>query len=313
MNFFKVLFEFNRKEQFAILALVAIMLGTIATLLLSNRFIKSPFTEVQGLDDSIQFYAHSFSKQKPSTNKPDFDYSNPDVSVVQQNLNPFPFNPNHLSEEKWRELGLKENQIRNILNYKRSGGKFYRNEDFAKIYTISAEEYAILEPYIILENPVPTNSASPVEKTSKKEEIKTNFEPKEPSAPIEINQVDSLELIKLPGIGPWFSHRILKYRQALGGYNHIEQLLEVYGIDELKFNQISPYFFVENKHIIKLKINHLTFKELLKHPYLEFEQVKAIMNQRDRRGFIQSDTTLMRLIKLDEAEFERLKPYVSYE
>ena len=49
---------------------------------------------------------------------------------------------------------------------------------------------------------------------------------------VELNMADTTTLKKVPGIGPVFANRIVKYRNLLGGFYAVSQLREVYGIDE---------------------------------------------------------------------------------
>ena len=54
---------------------------------------------------------------------------------------------------------------------------------------------------------------------------------------VELNGADTTTLKKIPGIGSSFARRITKYRELLGGFHHIEQLAEVYGIDEERYSR----------------------------------------------------------------------------
>ncbi|MCB0700250.1 MAG: helix-hairpin-helix domain-containing protein [Chitinophagales bacterium] len=45
---------------------------------------------------------------------------------------------------------------------------------------------------------------------------------------VDINTVDSLTLIKIKGIGPGLSHRILERRRTLGRFTDMQQVLDVY-------------------------------------------------------------------------------------
>jgi DNA uptake protein ComE-like DNA-binding protein len=100
---------------------------------------------------------------------------------------------------------------------------------------------------------------------------------------IEINSADSLALLELPGIGPSYAKRILKYRQMLGGYATVSQLLEVYGMDSARYSGFRSLIRVDTARVRKLNVNKATFKELLAHPYLEYEHVKAIARYRDKK------------------------------
>ena len=89
----------------------------------------------------------------------------------------------------------------------------------------------------------------------------------------------------------------------------MEQLFEVKGMDTARFAAIKPYIILEHNEIIKLNVNHDEFKTLLRHPYLEYEQVKAIVNHRERKGFITNWEQLKGIVGDVNPLLER---YVSY-
>jgi hypothetical protein len=51
---------------------------------------------------------------------------------------------------------------------------------------------------------------------------------------LDINQADSVALLELPGIGPYFAGKVVQHRRQLQGYSAVEQLLEIYHFDEEK-------------------------------------------------------------------------------
>ena len=61
---------------------------------------------------------------------------------------------------------------------------------------------------------------------------------------IDLNTASALQLESLPGIGSALADRIIAYREETGGFTSVEELLEVYGIGEEKFDKISPYLTV---------------------------------------------------------------------
>ena len=103
------------------------------------------------------------------------------------------------------------------------------------------------------------------------------------STPIELNSADTSSLISVRGIGHVFSRRILKYRKLLGGFYKKNQLLEVYGIDSIAFSNIEKQITVDTALIEKININTAEFKQALKHPYLKYEDVKAIFGLKKGR------------------------------
>ena len=115
------------------------------------------------------------------------------------------------------------------------------------------------------------------------------FSPKAKTIPVlDINVADSLALVALPQIGQVMASRIHRYRNRLGGFVSFEQLFEVKGMDSARYATIKPYIVLENNEIQKLDVNRDEFKTLLRHPYLEYDQVKAIVNYRERKGLIKN-------------------------
>jgi|LFRM01.1.fsa_nt_gb DNA uptake protein ComE-like DNA-binding protein len=128
---------------------------------------------------------------------------------------------------------------------------------------------------------------------------------------ISLNSTDTTEWKKIPGIGSSYSSRIVKYRTLLGGFVCKDQLQEVYGIDSEMYARISP-FIAEDTNWSKIKINKLEFKELLRHPYLNYNQVKVIMNLRDKKGNITSIDELSMLDEFSKDDISRLQPYLEF-
>ena len=126
-----------------------------------------------------------------------------------------------------------------------------------------------------------------------------------------INTVTEEDLVKL-GIYKNVSINIIKYRDQLGGFVALAQLKEVKNIDEQMLKVLEEYTFVDKKFTPrKLKINGDEFKVLLKHPYLEFEDVKNICNYR-RFEKIKDVETLKKEKLLKEETIEKIVPYLDF-
>jgi len=166
------------------------------------------------------------------------------------------------------------------------------------------------------EPPVPSSSGEPAGGTKPNavsgppQVRKTDQTPKKKKVPIEINSADSVLLLELPGIGPSFAKRIIRYRELLGGYASLRQLSEVYGMDSARFAGFIGKVEIDTSRLVKLDINDLTFKELLKHPYLEFEHVKAICNYREKNGPYGNPLDLWTAGILPDSLKEKLSPYL---
>lgn len=57
---------------------------------------------------------------------------------------------------------------------------------------------------------------------------------------VDINQASERELALLPHVGELIAERIIAYREEIGGFTDIRQLMEVQGIGEASFERIAP-------------------------------------------------------------------------
>ncbi len=64
-------------------------------------------------------------------------------------------------------------------------------------------------------------------------------------AKVDLNRADQVELESLPGIGPHLAMLILEYREKLGSFQRIEDLMNVRGIGERKFLQLQDLIKVD--------------------------------------------------------------------
>jgi len=130
---------------------------------------------------------------------------------------------------------------------------------------------------------------------------------------VEINSADSLELQKIPGIGTVLSRRIIGYRTRLGGFYSMEQLLEVYGIDSLKYSQIKRFITVNSDFVKKIPIHQATYRDLIKHPYLDDYLVKHILAYQRKNQTFQNFSDLKKSANLYDSLAQKLEPYLEFE
>ena len=65
-------------------------------------------------------------------------------------------------------------------------------------------------------------------------------------AKVDLNRADQVELESLPGIGAHLASLILEYREKLGPFQRIEDLMNVRGIGEKKFLQLQDLIKVDD-------------------------------------------------------------------
>jgi DNA uptake protein ComE-like DNA-binding protein len=296
-------FDFNRSEQTGILVLVVLILAV----LLLPIWLKPNQTDDKAevnrfLSDLEQFNKTLVKANDSISDFKSIDYQQIDKSVASNKITPFSFDPNKMDKESWAKLGLNAWQIKIIENYKAKGGKYYKKEDFKRMFCISPEEYQLLEPYILIADNKQI-STKPI----------TYEKPVTKKAIIELNSADSATLTTLYGIGPSFAKRILKFRNVLGGFYSKKQLLEVYGFDNEKYMQIEPQCVVDLSGIKKININKARVDDLKKHPYFDYYTAKAIVDKRIMLRRFSSLNQLKEIPLIHEELFEKIKNYLTLE
>ena len=130
--------------------------------------------------------------------------------------------------------GLKENAETKEINLA------YKLEDGMKIYVPTKEEIqnkesqeANKENQYVYEGTKENNS----QRNSEEKNISVNKK-------VNINKASQEELDNLPGIGPSTASKILEYRKQNGNFKNIEDIKEVSGIGEAKFEKIKEMITV---------------------------------------------------------------------
>lgn len=128
---------------------------------------------------------------------------------------------------------------------------------------------------------------------------------------IVFSEADSVTLQIVPGIGPATAGRIIKYREALGGYHSQSQLLEVFGVNDELVGKLWEYFEFDPKIVRKIPLNSSGIEELAAHPYISYGEAKVLVAYRNQHGkFSQLDQ--LGGVKIFKPEWlAKIKPYLS--
>ena len=141
----------------------------------------------------------------------------------------------------------------------------------------------------------------------------TKFADEKHSSWIELNTADSATLVGIRGIGPLTAGRILRYRERLGGFVRVEQLLEVQGMREENYRMILTQIFVDSSKIQKIDINFATPEQLTGHPYLPPRVLDKILKDRQLKGGWSNAEELVKQHILSREQAVRLAPYLRFE
>ena len=304
MEFLRRWFAFSKGERIAIVTILALILVLILACLFRPSRKSLSDASLHDLDSLLALRQAAVElQQQQQGEKPQ--------EVTE--LHPFPFNPNTITEEEWLQMGLTDRQVRSIMNYKAKGGRFYSKSDVEKLYAISEEEYAQLEPFIVLPEVARGNASKPSAKKQESRAFDDKLKPEKKAIPVvDLNTVDSTTLVELPRMGGYMASRIIAFRDKLGGFVEVAQLLDVKGLDSTRFAAMRPYLLIGDTETRRIDVNRADFKTLVGHPYLSYEQVKRIFRQRESRGMIKNWAQLEALLKEEGEVNPLLEQYLSY-
>lgn len=126
---------------------------------------------------------------------------------------------------------------------------------------------------------------------------------------LDLNTADTTELKMVPGIGSYYARRILEYKSQLGGYTEVRQLSEIRGLPD----SVQQWFVImENTMSLQpMNINTASITQLNRHPYMSFQQARAIVDAR-KAGRIRSVDRLRLLDEFPDSSLQRLLPYLDF-
>ncbi len=307
----KEYFTFSKKDKRAVL-----ILSVLIVLLAISPQVYLLFVSEEKLDDKKfetdvkKFYA-SQPAEKPSDKFDENEFVQNDFAADSKKesytgktiATLFNFDPNTCDENDFAKLGLDSRTIKSIVNYRNKGGRFKSAQDFKKIYTLSDEEFNLLKNFIVIENSFP-----PISNENHKtfSAYKQNI--------LDINTADSIAWVMLPGIGPYLTSKILKYKNALGGFSSVNQIAEVYGMKPETYAVIKEKIVCDvtvPNAIRKINLNTAGKDELNFHPYINSKQAMVLVNYREQHGAFKNVDEIKNTDSFSESEFEKIKPYLT--
>jgi competence ComEA-like helix-hairpin-helix protein len=294
---------FSRKERWAVMALALVLV----VLLILPRFIPETASRVVEEDSLAMAVIKLWQRDSPAYRR---QYNNdtgkwtrnrPATFTASQKL--FYFDPNTASPGEWMQLGVREKTALTISRFLEKGGRFRKADDLNNIYGLPAALADKLKPYVRIREL--TDHNPPGNKKSWPDKPRV-------IAKVNINTADSAVLVALPGIGPKLASRIVAYRNKLGGFYRVGQLLEVYGIRDTLLNTLVPYLEMDPGMPLQVDINTVDREELSKHPYFRGPMANAVISYRDAHGAYQSIGDLMKIHLADTAWLRKVEPYCKF-
>ena len=305
---------FTRKERIGLIVIVILIIGIwIFPKLVDSAKSKSVIIDTSWINAAKKLQRTPENSENSSRTKDenidDLVYdktANEHFSGTKNEL--FYFDPNNLSSDGWKKLGIHEKTIATIQKYLNKGGHFYKPEDLKRIYGLHPDEYTSLEPYVRIEM-TSNNQSQNIIKTELKKDQSSNNNTK--YHVIEINVADTSAFIELPGIGNKLAVRIVNFRDRLGGFYSIDQIGETYGLPDSTFQRIKPFLKLENISIKKINVNTATKDEMKTHPYIKWNLANAIVEYRNQHGNFSTLDDLKQISLITDDIFNKIKIYLT--
>lgn len=201
----------------------------------------------------------------------------------------FHFDPNTLSDSGFFALGFSEKEVSTLRKYMAAGGHFREKSDFGRLYFVGEVRLDSLKPYLLLPEKAPQPAKKRGRKSKRKPEVKWSDTAdydlfKHNPAVAELNTADTNELLKVKGVGPFYARQITDYRDELGGYFTIAQLMEIWKMTEENVDRIAGQVRIDTSEIKKIDVNRATAQALSRHPYIYFGLANKIVIYREEKG-----------------------------
>ena len=193
-------------------------------------------------------------------------------------------------------IGFTRRQAELVIKYRDMIGGYRSIEEFEECYAVDSAMAARLRPYLIF----------PPRDTLKR------YDKERIEFPIDLNSADSVMLCRVAGIGAKSASHILFYRELLGGYHSVSQILELKVVTEENFQRILPQIYCDSAKIKKININFARPKELEVHPYISNRMLRRIINNRELKGGWSNLEEMIEDDIFSAEEAARIAPYLDF-
>lgn len=228
------------------------------------------------------------------------------------------FNPDQLSQSDWENMGFSEKQSAAILKYKTYlGGSFVSKEKFKECFIINEENYAKLEPYLILPAKTPAHFNAYSGKSN-------SFKSKTPQAPFDPNTLDVNGWMAL-GFSEKQANVIVNYRDRnlKGSFKTLEDIKNCFVISAEKFEELKPFirlnpstmaknsedkkqdFKQEKTDFSKVDMNSISFKQLLEFG-LDEKSAGSMIGFRKKLGGFMTKEQILETYNIDKELVQKL-------
>lgn len=228
-----------------------------------------------------------------------------------------PFDPNTVTYEELRAMGIDKYVARGIVKYREGGRTYAIPEDVAIVYGISDSLYAALKPHIriapefrIKPKTYPSKSSSAAPKRAFR------------NVPFDPNALTAEGFYELGCFSARQAEALVEYRDRIGGFRSLLEFADCYLIDSALYAQMKPYITLTIKpkdtsshrsrtfRHIPFDPNTLTAEGFYELGCFSARQAEALVEYRERRGGFRSELEWRDCYLIDSALWEQTKAYL---
>ena len=219
----------------------------------------------------------------------------------------YPFNPNFITDFKGYQIGMSVAEIDRLLAFRKTSKYVNSAAEFQAVTKVSDSLLNVISPYFKF--PDWANQ----KRGSYKPYAQNKFAKKQKAVVLDINRATAEDLIKVYGIGPALSERILKQKGILGGFVSMEQMNDVWGLSPEVVANLKKSFEVSTlPDIKKVQVNRASLKELSQFPYFRYPLSKAIVTYRSMNGDIKNNEDLAKIPGFPVEKIARIAVYLEF-
>ncbi len=292
MNNMKSHFKFSKQKRSGIFLLV-ILIIIVQCIYFFVDFSSGEIATVN--EDELKVY----KAEVDSLRKVALDKKAPKI---------FPFNPNYITDYKGYTLGMTNEEIDRLHQFRATNKWVNSAKDFQNVTKVSDSLLTETSPYFKF----PDWVTNPKPKTYNDSYSSSN-KPKTDAQKIDLNIATALQLQKVYGIGEGFSKRIIEYRDKYQGFINTAELSEIWGLRPEVINRIKEQFVVKTPRKIEtFNLNTATRDQLVLIPHIDYEIANNIIEERTlREGFKNiEDLTKIERFPLKKLQIIRLYLYL---
>ena len=297
----RIYFVMTAEQWLGVVVLVVLVVGT---LMVVKRFQPPKEDETVWVNDSTKSQFADYQEKQDSIRKAQWRRQRDTIAIRME-----VFDPNTADSSTLVHLGFKPWQAKNMVKYRAAGGKYRKPEDLKKLYGMTDSMFQALTPYIYIAR----EEVDSVAVDSLRKDSLPRWEEENKDTILNLRTADTVELKMIHGIGSYRARQIVRYREQLGGFVSVEQVLEAKGMENVDADSLLAHFWIDSVKIEPMNVNSVGVQRLSRHPYLRFEQAQAIDELRRKKIRLDSIQQLQQIECISAETLEKIAPYLNFD